>query len=211
MEFNGREIGQAESSEVRSELLRLLDKARAADEVGALSIALGLCGGAEAASRLREALARSSDPEAQVHVAVALGMAGQTQDLEPLLALARASTYRPALMEAASIGSALLGGRGVGLELAALLEASTGVASQASLCRGLGFIGDRRSIDVLVTLLADRERLDLARSFAAVALGLVADKQDLPWGSAIASQANYCAYVPTFWDPYGSSGVLNLF
>jgi hypothetical protein len=211
MEFDLREHGQGESLEVRAELLHQLDGARAAEKVGALSIAVGLCGGAESARGLRAALARSSDPEAQVHIAVALGMAGQDQDLQPLLALARASTYRPALMEAASIGSALLGGRGVCTELVALLEGSTGVASQASLCRGLGFIGDRRSIDALVALLCDRERPDLARSFAAVALGLVADKQDLPWGSAIGSQANYGADVPTFWEPYGSSGVLNLF
>jgi HEAT repeat protein len=211
MEYNLRELGHSESVDVRSALLDLLGGARAAEEVGALSIAAGLCGGPESARALRATLERSSDPDSQVHVAVALGLAGQYEDLDVLLELARASTFRPALMESAAVGAGLLGGRGVSLELVKLLEASTGLATQASLCRGLGFIGDRRSIDVLVALLDDRERPEMARSFAAVALGLVADKQDLPWGSAIAVQANYRADVPTFWEPYGSAGVLNLF
>lgn len=211
MEFNLRELDHAPSLDARSALFERLGAARSAEELGALSIAAGLCGGADAARALRAALERSSDPEAQVHVAVALGLAAQHEDLEALRALAREARFRPALMEAASIGAGLVGGRDVSLELVGLLEGSTGLATQASLCRGLGFIGDRRSIGALTALLADRERPDLARSFAAVALGLVADKQDQPWGSAIAVQSNYAADVPTLWEPYGSAGVLNLF
>jgi HEAT repeat protein len=206
-----REAGQRPSTDVRAAVLELLARSGGAEERGALAIAAGLIAGPEAASALRRTLERTSDPEAIVHLAVGLGLAGRREDLDVLLELAQSARFRPAQMEAAAVGAGLLGGRQVSQELVRMLEDSTGLASQAALCRGLGFLGDRRSIPPLLALLADRRRPDLARSFAAVALGLVADKQELPWNSAISVQSNYRADVPTLVDPYGSGGVLNLF
>lgn len=50
----------------------------------------------------------------------------------------------------------------------------------------MGFIGDKNSIEPLVGMLQNDSLTAGARGFAAVALGIVADKEDLPWNSKIA-------------------------
>ncbi|MBZ0152670.1 MAG: hypothetical protein K8J09_14190, partial [Planctomycetes bacterium] len=72
----------------------------------------------------------------------------------------------------------------------------------------IGRIGDRRSLDTLTKLLADASRAPLPRAFAAVALGCIADRADLPWTSKISLDINYRAVVETLLDT--QSGILDL-
>ena len=73
----------------------------------------------------------------------------------------------------------------------------------------MGFIGDKRSIGPLVAMLEDQDKTDRARGFAAVALGIVADKEELPWNSKIAGDLNYRASTATLNDT-GGTGILNI-
>ncbi|MBC8327822.1 MAG: hypothetical protein H8E31_03665, partial [Planctomycetes bacterium] len=74
----------------------------------------------------------------------------------------------------------------------------------------IGFIGDHRSVTPLADLLGnDRDFTPLGRAFAAVALGLVADKETLPWNSKIAEDLNYRAAVSTLRDQAGT-GILDI-
>ena len=72
----------------------------------------------------------------------------------------------------------------------------------------IGFIGDKRSIQPLKDLLFDDKLSDLSRAFAAVALGGVADKQPLPWNSAIGVNMNYRAAVETLTN--SQTGILDI-
>ena len=51
--------------------------------------------------------------------------------------------------------------------------------------------------------------LRAARGFAAVALGIVCDKQDLPWNTPIAKNTNYRANVSTLTNGVGT-GILDI-
>jgi len=73
----------------------------------------------------------------------------------------------------------------------------------------LGFIGDSRSIDPLVSMLEDKSLTDSARGFAAVALGIVADKEPLPWNSKISVDINYRANTTSLTSPEGT-GILDI-
>src|SRR5205085_8114043 len=90
----------------------------------------------------------------------------------------------------------------------ALVEAK-GYSSQAALASALGFIGDSRSVDPLVAMLERKQLTDGARGFAAVALGIVADKELLPWNSKISTNVNYRANTTTLTGD-NATGILDI-
>ena len=87
-------------------------------------------------------------------------------------------------------------------------EAKT-LSTQAAIASALGFIGDARSIDPLVEMLASTDVTPKARAFAGVALGIVADKETLPWNSKISVDINYRANTTSLTSPEGT-GILDI-
>ena len=57
-------------------------------------------------------------------------------------------------------------------------------------------------------MLFDHELADLSRAFAAVALGIVGDKEPLPWNAKVATGLNYRANVETLTG--SATGILDL-
>ena len=110
---------------------------------------------------------------------------------------------------AAAIGLGLLGDKQLVPDLIDMLAEARGLSSQAAISSALGFIGDARSIGPLIDMLNDSEKTDLARAFAAVALGIVADKEELPWNSKISVNSNYRANTQTLTDQAGT-GILDI-
>lgn len=204
------DVGGPGSDAARAALVESLRTARNPDEIGALAIACGLVRDRRAAAPLRAALAGTGEAEAVGNVCIALGLLGDDGAKEAIAAVIERSRYQPALLKSAAIGLGLMGDRDVALDLVAWLEKAPGLASQASISTALGFIGDDRSIRPLMAVLADPEKTALARAFAAAALGIVGDKDDLPWGSRYSVDVNYRANVSTLIDPGGSLGLLNL-
>ena len=90
-----------------------------------------------------------------------------------------------------------------------MLENAKGLSSQAALASALGAIGDSRSIEPLIEMLADKQKTDTARGFAAVALGIVCDKESLPWNSKISCGINYRANTTTLAGE-GGTGILDI-
>ena len=76
----------------------------------------------------------------------------------------------------------------------------------SAIAKALGFIGGRDSIQPLIDMLGNK---DLSAAFAAVALGLVGDREELLWNSKISVNSNYRASVPTLTNSVGS-GVLDI-
>jgi hypothetical protein len=90
-----------------------------------------------------------------------------------------------------------------------MLSKAKGLATQSAISSALGMIGDVNSIDPLIGLLENKEVVDTARGFAAVALGIVCDKEDLPWNTKIAVNTNYRANTVTLTGE-GGTGILDI-
>ena len=118
------------------------------------------------------------------------------------------SKYQPELLRSAAVGLGLLGDKQLVPDLIEMLANAQGLSAQAAISSALGFIGDSRSLDPLITMLEDSQKTDLARGFAAVALGIVADKEELPWNSKVAVGINYRANTTTLTDQKG--GILDI-
>jgi HEAT repeat protein len=87
------------------------------------------------------------------------------------------------MLRSAAIGLGLLGDKSIVPDLVIMLADAQGQAPQAAIASALGFIGDSRSVDPLLAFMEDKQKSDGARGFAAAALGIVADKEPLPWNS----------------------------
>jgi HEAT repeat protein len=175
----------------------------------ALAISCGIMGARDAAPHLLGLLERERVEDARGHVAVALGLMGSREALAPVRRIVDESRYRPELLRHAAIALALLGDADAVPKLVGLLGEARSLATQASLSSALGFIGDQRSIAPLVTMLRNQGLTDRARAFAAVALGIVADKELLPWNAKIAQDIDYRAAPATLTDPSGT-GILDI-
>jgi HEAT repeat protein len=150
------------------------------------------------------------DETARGYVAIGLGLMDAREAMEKIQRIVDESKYRPDLLKQAAIALGLLGDKDLVPKLVALLEESKGLATQASLSSALGFIGDQRSIDPLVAMLQNDTLTERARGFAAVALGIVADKEPLPWNSKIGLDLNYRASTQTLTDQASGTGILDI-
>jgi HEAT repeat protein len=200
-----------QSSEVLSALRRALDAARSPDEVGAFALALGVARDSSSVPVLRRQLEEMSDREARGHVAIALGLVGDRASIARIQALVAKSKYHPELLRNAAISLGLLGDKEVVPQLVDMLRNSNSLSARAAVASALGMIGDRRSLEPLMAMAADREQsTDLARAFAAVALGMCGDKEILPWNAKLAADANYRANTSTLYSPDTGTGILDI-
>jgi len=187
-----------------------LKETRASERIGALALAAGLLNDLEASAELRRRLATQKDDGARGYVAVGLGLMSAREATEEIQAVVADSKYRPDLLKQAAIALGLLGDKRAAELLAERLATAQGLATQASLSSALGFIGDRRSLDPLVAMLRNETLSQRARGFAAVALGIVGDRSELPWNSVISRGLNYRASTSTLTDPGSGTGILDL-
>ncbi len=201
---------QLSSSEAKAMLQRTLEEAKAPEEVGALAIAVGISRNASAKEVLREKFQKITEPEARGNAAIGLGLMDDREAIAMITDVLKKSKYQPELLKAAAIGLGLLGDKEIVPELITMLKEASSLSSQAAITSGLGFIGDARSIVPLIALLEDTQKTDRARGFAAVALGIVADKEDLPWNAKISININYRANTTTLTAPSEGTGILDI-
>jgi len=208
--YPGERKGFAAPVEKSREILRgYFAKAKQRTHIGAGAIALGLCRDRRAMPLLLEKLGAVGEDQGRGYVALALGMIGDGEAAGPLQKVARASKYKPEILEQAAIGLALLGDKSMAPELTVLLANAQGQAAQASLAMALGRIGDERTIDPLLKLIERKDLTSSARAFATAALGLVADTDPMPWYVPISVDLNYVASTGTLLAGDGS-GLLEI-
>ena len=121
----------------------------------------------------------------------------------------KSTSRRPHVLQQAAVALGKLGDKSVTEVLQRLMtEGEPSLAKMSAIASALGFIGDRRTINPLVSMLFNEDLTVLARAFAAVALGGVADKDMLPWNSALRSDLNYRATVETLTN--GTNGIIDI-
>jgi len=180
------------------------------NKLGAFAISSGIMNDVEAKAELIKRLDSEKDETARGYLAVGLGLMNARDAIEKINKIVDESKYKPDLLKQAAIALGLLGDKEVVQKLIENLQEAKGLATQAALSSALGFIGDQRSIDPLVQMLKDDGLTDRARGFAAVALGIVADKEPLPWNSKIGLDLNYRASTETLTNTSAGTGILDI-
>jgi HEAT repeat protein len=208
------ERGMAEAKQDRSEsslraLRSSLSDSRTQQEVGAYAIACGIAGDQDAESILLEKLEKMSEDEVRGYIAVGLGLMNSTRAIKPIQDIVEKSKYRSELLKQAAIALGLLGDRKLVPLLIKMLGDAKTLSTRAAIASALGFIGDDRSVEPLLKMLAAPDITDAARGFAAVALGIVADKEDLPWNSKFSVDINYRANTHSLTGG-GGTGLLDI-
>ncbi|MEX1023809.1 MAG: HEAT repeat domain-containing protein [Planctomycetota bacterium] len=204
-----REYAGGELGAITSLVRETLRDEKNAGNLGAFAIAAGMLKDTESKDILLEKMSQFSDDTAKGYCAVGLGLMKERSAIDAINKIIESSKYRPELLKQAAIGLGLLGDKELTPKLIVMLKEANSLATQAAIASALGFIGDRRSIDPLVSMLQDQSLTPLARGFAAVALGIVADKEPLPWNTKVAVDLNYRASTPTLNQTDGT-GVLNI-
>jgi HEAT repeat protein len=163
---------------------------------GAFAIGLGLLGALEADEDLHVAFEDSRDAPMRGYVAVAFGLMLDHKRADEVRDLIddKGIETRFRLQLARSLG--LLGDAGAVPTLLQTLEQAQSQYEVSSTVQALGLIGDRTAVDPLVKLFGDPSQVPLRRGFAAVALGLLAEKSELPWNAVFTVASNYRAKTP---------------
>jgi HEAT repeat protein len=198
-----------ESSTAREALRTVFKESMAPSPMGAFAIACGIARDSEAKQLLRDRLRGAPGNGVKGDIAVALGLVGAREAVPEIQALLKESRYDPELLKQAAIGLGLLGDKDLVPDLVKMLAQAQGFSSQAAIASALGFIGDSRSVTPLVEMLKKKEITESARGFAAVALGIVADKESLPWNSKISTNIDYRANTATLTSPQ-ATGILDI-
>lgn len=191
-------------------LRQLLGEVRNPSTLGAVAIAVGLCGDPAARPDLQALLGqRRGDDQLAGQLCLALALLGDRGAVDDLRQVLQESARRPLLLQRAAVALGVLGDHDVTDDLLALLRTGdVNLARLSAAAVALGMIGDRRTLQPLASLLDDEALVALSRALCAAALGNVCDRRPLPWNMALRDYANYRASIPTLWD--GSAGILDI-
>ncbi len=210
--FNRRLLDEDRTAHADSlkALLAEADKCVRPQDIGAYLIGLGIAKYTEAKVVALEKMDHfKGDDNARGFCAVALGLIGERDVIPAIEEIIKSSKYKADLLKQAAIGLGLLGDKNIVDELVSMLQTAKGMATQASIATALGAIGDSHSIDPLVEMLGSDSLTPSARGFAAVALGIVCDKEPLPWNTKISVNINYRANTVTLTGDSGT-GILDI-
>jgi HEAT repeat protein len=202
--------GQTPSASSKESLRGALKDCADPEQLGAFAIGSGICKDAEAREILLEKMKKVGTDQAKGYIAVGLGLMDAREAIKGIQEIVRESKYKPDLLKQAAIGLGLLGDKELVPDLVKMLQEAKAFQTQAAISSALGFIGDSRSIDPLVEMLKNGQITASARGFAAVALGIVADKEPLPWNSKISTNINYRANTTTLTDSSQGTGILDI-
>ena len=157
---------------------------------GALAIALGLLDAPSGAAVLRARLDSTANPTVRGHLATALGLmhdATSSPQLERLLA-------DPALAPATRVdvarALALTGSPDLEKRLLTLFAEADDLPSSTAYAKALGLVGGQYAAAALKKIVADRDRPEIQRGFAVIAIGLLAERTAVPWNVPYLVDAN---------------------
>lgn len=209
LEHGRKKAGEPAALGTLTALRHELSQAGNPDLVGSLCIALALAGDKDAVPLILKR-ADGGDETARGHAVTALGML-QAADARPLLRGMAADGRRPALAREAAIALALMGDREIQAQLGEEARTESFLGHQVSALLSLAYVGDRQALDPLLQVLLGRRQAEIARAYAAVALGIVFDKDPVPWNHAIAADVGWWRAPVTLLDPATGRGIVDLF
>ena len=147
------------------------------------------------APQLLEDFEDTKDVDFRGYVAVALGFLGHEEAADTLRRYCGDKGTAPSFRMKAAVGLALLRDEGGVAVLRDMLAEEPTMAVREAATKALGLTGDRTAVQPLLDLALGDEHGELTRAFACVALGIVAEKSDFSWNTAISEDNNYLASV----------------
>jgi len=187
------------SPELRLALRECLQESKSPELVAACSIGTGLAAGGDAAAVVAGRIENVND-DALAHTALALGLTGSPEAIDPLHAVLQRSRHQPDVLEQAALALALLHDDSLIEDLQGLLGECDCLLSRGAVALALGRTRNPRAVEPLLALLEEEGAQDLQKTLAVVALGHLADRQRLPWSSGITTDLNYRADTDVLSD-----------
>ncbi len=189
-----------EGSEAEIETINRLKKAYKDESnpsyKAGFAVALGLLKSREMAPDIHRDFLDSNDNDFRGYAAIALGLIGHTDAANDLRGIVQNKNIPPTfrLQVATSLG--LMSDEDAIQVLISSLETATTLGVSSAVAKALGLIGDQSAIGSLLEIAKDGRKNDITRAFAAVAVGIVAERSDLPFNAMISEDNNYRARIP---------------
>ncbi len=179
---------------VISKIREKFSETKVPSEKGAIAVSLGLLNATGHAKMIHDALLDTKNKALQGHLCIGLGLMNYGKAAEKLRDFAANEiVFRLRLQAATALG--LMGDTEAVDVLVKALETGQTLSVTSSAAKALGLIGDSSAIAPLKNILEDSKANNLARAFAAVALGIIGEKTNLPWNACISENCNYRAKV----------------
>ena len=182
-------------------LALLLEREKAPDTALVLGLAAGLSGTTCDTERLLELSTRKDLGSV---AALGLGFLGTRTAIPVLRELLEEADHDPFRMKRMASALALAGDERLLSELIDILSRCECDLSNITLAYTLGHTGDSRAVAPLLAMLADDQASERKRSWAIYGLGVVADREALPWTARYAMRVNYLAAPPTLTSRSGT-------
>jgi len=163
---------------------------------GAFALALGLLESRAHGEEIFADLEDVGDTAFKGYAAVALGLINHGEAKSRMREMCGNRSRAPSLRLQLATGLALMRDRNTVPMLVATLDDAETLGLVAAVAQSLGLIGDADALPPLKQALADTQRPPLTRAFAAVSLGLLAERTRLPWHAAIRADNNYLIDIP---------------
>ena len=174
-----------------AKLMEELDGARDPSFAGAVAIALALMNAESAGPHLSAALTAAENPVLQDHLAIACAIIGETSAIPTLRERLVDRSVNPSVRIDCARALGMLADRGFEAELLKLIANADDLPRAAAFAKALGLLGGKAAVAPLIELAQQKALPEFRRAFAVVALGLLAEKTELPWNSAYLVDANF--------------------
>ncbi|MFT7462753.1 MAG: HEAT repeat protein [Pseudohongiellaceae bacterium] len=168
---------------------------RAPSYKGAYALALGLLGDSHSAEAIHDDFIDVADQGFQGHAALALGFLQYIDCSDRLRDHCLNNSSSDALRIASASSLGLLGDTSSVPTLVDALKDTGSLSTRAALAKAVGLIGDRSAVEPLLELVSNPEQPPLSRAFAAVAVGLLAERTSLPFNEPLKADGNYIVPV----------------
>ncbi|MCA9321400.1 MAG: HEAT repeat domain-containing protein, partial [Planctomycetes bacterium] len=189
---NEKNSGDPEKMEICKEIHKSFNGTKNPLERGAYAVALGIMGYDSAGDDILEVLEDGGPADLRSHLCISLGLMRFEKALKAIQETVK-DKVDVDLRRNAAIALGLMGDKTAVESLKAeIADSANSQAVHGAVVQGLGFIGDVSAVDTLAEMVRDRVKYkDATRAFAAVALGLLGDKDPISVLVNLAENNNY--------------------
>ena len=163
---------------------------------GAFAIALALCDDRASAPAIHQSMDESHQDDFRGYASEALGMMRHRAAAPTLRELVEDESLPESFRLKAAMGLGLMGDGDAVPLLVESLVATRSLGGLSALAQALGLIGDQAAGLPLLEMAADDKGRELSRAFATVALGLLGERDALPFNAALRADNNYLHQTP---------------
>jgi HEAT repeat protein len=189
--LNNIERGSALKTLGKQKLRELLRRTNQPQDLGAVTLALGLLRDGRSVEPILDQLEDCHDDDLRVHLIQSLGLLGQRKAVQPLAKLTADRKTRPRVRIEAARALYLLGDAAPLASLVDLTAADSSSELLASVTGALAALRTADAVDPLLALLQDPKQNDRTKVQVARALGYLGDLSEASWFTPYSVDSNF--------------------